>query len=274
MRGDGPLVPAARGAATAVTHLEEPAMSTGVPGPGNDPLGQPAAVRAAPPLPAPRAFALAGKLRPPLATAFELQRTEVCERIFNAGAARLVLLRAPAGFGKTTVMLQVRRRFEETGLPQAWLTLDRADNDVGRFLAALTASLEPLIPALRKLRPLDGQGPDELAFALIDTVTAHPAPLALFLDDFEVLQSPVVLGLVQELIEQLPRGAQLIVGSRGVPELGLGRLRARGRLLEVEPTQLRFSEAEVDGFLRQQRGLTLLPEDIRRLHRSTEGWAA
>jgi len=252
-------------------------MSTGVSGPGDvqaDPGAScpPAPSPVAPPAAA-RPFPVTSRLRPPVATGFEIQRTEVCERIFNAGAARLVLVRAPAGFGKTTVMVQVRRRFEETGLPQAWLTLDRADNDVGRFLAVLTASLEPLIPALRALRAAPDQGPDELAFALIDTVAAHPAPLALFFDDFEVLQSPVVLGLVQELIEQLPRGAQLIIGSRGVPELGLGRLRARGRLLEVEPTQLRFSEVEVDGFLRQKRGLALQPEDIRRLHRSTEGWA-
>lgn len=222
----------------------------------------------------PRGVPFSGKLRPPLDSGFELQRTEVCERIFNAGAARLVLLRAPAGFGKTTVMLQVRRRFEETGLPQAWLTLDRADNDVGRLLAVLVAALEPLIPALRRLDLAGRKGPDELAFALIDTVAAHPTPFALFLDDFEELQGPVVLGLVQELIEQLPRGAQLIVGSRGAPDLGLGRLRARGRLLEVEPEQLRFSEAEVDGYLRERRGLALQPEDIRRLHRSTEGWVA
>ena len=222
----------------------------------------------------PRAMPFTGKLRAPLDTPFELPRTEVIERIFNAGAARLVLLRAPAGFGKTTVMLQLRRRFEETGVPQAWLTLDRADNDVGRLLAALVAALEPLIPALRRINLADRKGPDELAFALIDTVAAHPAPFALFLDDFEELQSPVVLGLIQELIEQLPRGAQLIVGSRGAPDLGLGRLRARGRLLEVEPEQLRFSEAEVDGYLRERRGLPLRPEDIRRLHRSTEGWVA
>ena len=221
-----------------------------------------------------RAVPFAGRLRPPLDTAFELPRNEVCERIFNAGAARLVLLRAPAGFGKTTVMQQVRRRFEETGLPQAWLTLDRADNDVGRLLAGLVAALEPLIPALRRLDLADRKGPDELAFALIDTVAAHPAPFALFLDDFESLQGPVVLGLIQELIEQLPRGAQLIVGSRGAPEIGLGRLRARGRLLEIEPEQLRFSEAEVDGYLRERRGLPLHPDDIRRLHRSTEGWVA
>ncbi|MGE4336398.1 MAG: LuxR C-terminal-related transcriptional regulator [Pigmentiphaga sp.] len=222
----------------------------------------------------PRAVAFAGKLRPPLGSSYELPRPQVCERIFNAGGARLVLLRAPAGFGKTTVMLQVLRRFQETRLPHAWLTLDRADNDVGRLLSALVAALAPQIPRLSELDPDRRNGLDELAFGLIDTVAAHPAPFALFLDDFEVLQGPVVLGLIQELIEQLPRGAQIIMGSRGAPELGLGRLRARGKLLEIEPEQLRFSESEVDHYLRERRGLPLQPEDIRRLHRSTEGWVA
>jgi LuxR family maltose regulon positive regulatory protein len=221
----------------------------------------------------PRAATLEPKLTPPQSSAFEIVRTEVCERIFAAGAAKLVLLRAPAGFGKTTTMLQVHERFVQTGLSAAWLTLDRADNDVMRFLAALTAALARLIPGLAA--PQDANsGPDELAFAVIDRVAAHPAPFALFLDDFEALQNPAAIGIVSELIEQLPRGAQLIVGSRGVPELGLGRLRARGRLLEVEPAQLRFSEAEADAFLRQRRGLQLAPDDVRRLHRSTEGWAA
>jgi LuxR family maltose regulon positive regulatory protein len=228
---------------------------------------------AAPPPVLPRAAALGPKLTPPQSSAFEIARTEVCERIFAAGAAKLVLLRAPAGFGKTTTMLQVHERFVQTGLPAAWLTLDRADNDVMRFLAALTATLSRLIPGLAS--PQEAHiGPDELAFAVIDRVAAHPAPFALFLDDFEALQNPAAIGIVSELIEQLPRGAQLIVGSRGVPELGVGRLRARGRLLEVEPAQLRFTEAEADDFLRLRRGLQLAPDDVRRLHRSTEGWAA
>jgi LuxR family maltose regulon positive regulatory protein len=221
----------------------------------------------------PRAAALGAKLIPPQSTAFEIARTEVCERIFAAGAAKLVLLRAPAGFGKTTAMLQVHERFVQTGLPTAWLTLDRADNDIARFLAALTATLARLIPGL-STPPHAATGPDELAFAVIDRVAAHPLPFALFLDDFEMLQNPAAVGIVAELIEQLPRGAQLVVGSRGVPELGLGRLRARGRLLEVDPSQLRFSEAEADAFLRERRGLALRPDDVRRLHRSTEGWAA
>lgn len=223
----------------------------------------------------PPAALLESKLTPPQSAPHEIARTEVCERIFNAGSARLVLLRAPAGFGKTTLMLQVRRRFEESGLPTAWLTLDRADNDVSRFLAALAAALQPLVPGVATPQLDVGDGrPDQQAFALIDCVAAHPAPFALFLDDFEALQSPAVVGLVSELIEQLPRGAQIVIGSRAVPELSLGRLRARARLLDIDPTQLRFSVDEADGYLRQQRGLRLDADDVRRLHRSTEGWAA
>lgn len=220
-----------------------------------------------------RVSTLTAKLRPPQRPATEVARVDICERIFAAGAAKLVLLRAPAGFGKTTAMLQVRERFLQTGLPTAWLTLDRGDNDVGRFLAGLTAALAPWIPGLPDLEEGGAGSPDRIALALIDRVAAHPAPFALFCDDFETVQNPAVAAIVGELIEQLPRGAQVIMGSRGVPELGLGRLRARGRLLEIEPVHLRFSEAEADGFLRQQRGLALGPDDVRRLHRSTEGWA-
>lgn len=218
---------------------------------------------------------LVSKLNPPQAGAFEVARTEICEQIFAAGAIKLVLLHAPAGFGKTTVMLQLRRRFVEAGLPCAWLTLDSADNDVGRFLAVLAAALDPLLPGLfNHEADVLTDAPDGRAFEVINRVAAHPGPFALFLDDVELLKSPAVLGLLDRFIEQLPAGAQLIVGSRGTPDLTLGRLRARGRLLEIESDQLRFSIAEADSYLRERRGLALAPQDLLRLHASTEGWAA
>src|SRR5882757_5028372 len=82
------------------------------------------------------------KLNPPQASPFEVARTEICEQIYAAGAARLVLLSAPPGFGKTTVMQQLCQRFEQTGIATSWLTLDAADNDVVRFLSMLAAALD------------------------------------------------------------------------------------------------------------------------------------
>src|SRR3989344_9415689 len=93
-----------------------------------------------------RASPLASKLSPPQSAAFEIARTHICERIFNAGAARLVVLRAPAGFGKTTVMLQARRRFEDAGLATGGLRPESSDNVLGRFLSSLAAHAGPFVP--------------------------------------------------------------------------------------------------------------------------------
>lgn len=223
-----------------------------------------------------RAATLVAKLRPPMLTPFQVERRAICDAVCAAGFVKLVLVRAPAGFGKTTAMLQCRARLDAEGVATAWLTLDRADNDATRFLGSLEAAFElvlrkggaPLAAALPA-----PQSAGEHALALIDRMAAHDRPFTLFLDDFEALQNPAVAGLVWQVVEQLPPGARLVVGTRWVPESGLARLRARGELLEIEPAQLRFTAEETDSFLRRARGLALQPAAISTLHRRTEGWA-
>ncbi|WP_454644797.1 LuxR C-terminal-related transcriptional regulator [Bradyrhizobium liaoningense] len=217
--------------------------------------------------------ALSAKLAAPVLTSNAIERPALSQRVVAAPSAPIVLLRAPAGFGKTTLMLEVRRRLEASAIPTAWLTLDPADNDVGRFLYVLRAALTPLISGLSNLEP-DAAGPDEVALGLIDAIAAHRTPFALFLDDFETVLGDAVLGLVRELIGHLPAGARIVIGSRNVPELGLGRLRAHGKLVEIEPTHLRFTIEEADVYLRDRRRLALSQDDVVHLHRSTEGWVA
>jgi LuxR family maltose regulon positive regulatory protein len=217
--------------------------------------------------------ALSAKLAAPLSTGREIERAVLTERVLAATSARLALLRAPAGFGKTTLMLEIRRRLARAGVPTAWLTLDPGDDDVGRFLSALEAALAPLALGLAATSQAEW-GPHERALALMDAVATHNDPFALFLDDFESVQGGAVLGLVRELIDHLPSGARVVIGSRGAPELGLGRMRASGHLVEVEPTHLRFTLEEAGAYLRDKRGLSLSSEDVSRLHRRTEGWAA
>ena len=219
--------------------------------------------------------ALASKLSPPRVSASQVPREAICQAIADARGARLVLVRAPAGFGKTTTLVQAQARLAASGLDTAWLTLDRADNDVPRFLACLQQAVAPLLAE----HPPAGADP----LAVLDALARQGAPFALFLDDFELISEPAVLGLVRELIDHLPRGGQLVLGSRSLPDLGLGRLRAAGQLLEIDAEPLRFSLAEAQQYFALRHGTAAGPAGaapselqahLPELLRKTEGWIA
>jgi LuxR family maltose regulon positive regulatory protein len=203
------------------------------------------------------------KLSPLVQRVAEVRRAGVAERLERAGSVKLVLVRAPAGFGKTTAMVQLRESLQQRGVATAWLTLDNADNDVPRFLAGLSAAVAQLGLERRSIE----------SHNVLDELAAEDTPYALFLDDFEVIREGGVMGLVRELLEHLPRNGQIVVGSRSLPDLGLGRLRARGQLLELGAEVLRFTQPESAEFFRL-RGAELSLEALDRAHDRTEGWVA
>ena len=236
------------------------------------------------PPPRPASNLLASKLSPPSVRPGQVPRDAVCRAIVDMRAARLVLVRAPAGFGKTTALVQARDRLADQGLDTAWLTLDRTDNDLPRFLAGLQQAVAAIAGELPA---------SDDPLSLLDALARHATPFALFLDDFELITEPAVLGLVREIIDHLPRCGQLVLASRSLPDQGLslGRLRAAGQLLEIDAEQLRFSLAETqrffalrhagpaDGYAQVQAELQaeLLAElqaNLPELLRKTEGWIA
>ncbi|MDM0086558.1 MULTISPECIES: LuxR C-terminal-related transcriptional regulator [unclassified Variovorax] len=204
------------------------------------------------------------KLNPPAVVVTQVLRTAISEQI-AAAAVKLVLVRAPAGFGKTTAMAQSRQRMEADGVATAWLTLDRADNDVSRFLICLGEAVQRL--------GVD-EPPANAPFDAVAALAAHDSPFTLFLDDFEVVQEPAVLGLVREVIDHLPRRGRIVIGSRSLPDLGVGRLRARGQLMEIDTDRLRFNIDETSAFFGQRAGQALPADMLSQLHRKTEGWVA
>lgn len=191
-------------------------------------------------------------------------RSKVCDAVCDS-LARLLLLHAPAGFGKTTAMLQCQDRFQAEGVATVWLTLDSADNDVSRFLSNLEAALRRL--GIEPIRP--GSPHD-----LVRAIAGCDVPFAIFLDDFESVHEPVVVGLVQEILEHLPRDGRLVIGSRSVPAFGLGRMRVRGQVEEVSVDALRFDLAETSDFLRLRGYGKMSSEFVAALHAKTEGWGA
>ena len=206
---------------------------------------------------------LTAKLTAPSAVATQVMRKTLCNKVCAADVARLVLVQAPAGFGKTTAMLQIRARLEAQGAATTWLTLDPSDNDAARFLECLSLAVRNLSPD------------ENIEESLTETVNSFPTrspPFAIFLDNFEQIDEAEIVALLKPIIERLPRGGRIVVGSRSTPKLGLARLRGLGLLLEIDADDMRFSLDETQQYFRL-RSLPELSEDsVSRLHIKTEGW--
>ncbi len=193
-----------------------------------------------------------------------------------AERARLVVICAPAGFGKTTVMAEWRGRLKEQGIATGWLTLDEGDDDVSRFLVHLRAAMGAIDPACGTSSQEEYSAEKPAAGMLMDLlecVASQEAPFALFLDDYETIRNPEVHKALRRVLRVVPPAGRIIVGTRREPELGLARLRAHGLLTEIGPPELRFRRDETQEFFLDKHGLDLEPEDLDRLQRCTEGWA-
>lgn len=220
-----------------------------------------------------QASRMAVNLNAPRASPIQIQRSAICEAACGARSAKAVLVSAPAGFGKTTAMSQIRSRLESSGVTTAWLTCDAADNDPARFSCNLAAAVAQLKLA-HSGRDADEVQPSLSALDTIDRLRRIPSPFAIFLDDLEHLQESAVLGLLAQLLDQLPRHGLIVIGTRTRPDIGLARLRVHGELVEIDASSLRFSLDETVEFFNDKRHLAIPLDELRQLHQSTEGWVA
>jgi LuxR family maltose regulon positive regulatory protein len=191
---------------------------------------------------------------------------------------KLTLIRAPAGWGKSTLLADWHT-FEGETRPFAWVALDGDDNDHVRFWTYLIHALRTLdssagevsLPMLRAPR-VSVVG--EVLPALSNELAALPTRVVLVLDDYHLVRNPEIDEGVAFFLEHLPQTLELAISSRSEPALPLARLRARAELVEIDSRQLRFSDEEAGLFLNGLHGLDLDHEDVVRLRELTEGWAA
>lgn len=188
---------------------------------------------------------------------------------------RLVLLSAPPGYGKTSLLAEWIGARET---PVAWLALDGEDNDPQRFFQYIVLALKPHLPALTEL--LAALHAPQMAH--LETLTAevvnHLAqreqPLLLVLDDYHVLHNPQNHALVQYLLDHQPPQLRLVLVSRQDPPLNLARLRARRQMMEIRQRDLSFTPAEASQLLQNVVNCSLNEAQVAELTSRTEGWAA
>jgi LuxR family transcriptional regulator, maltose regulon positive regulatory protein len=199
-------------------------------------------------------------------------RRGVLESIAQVPEARLVLFAAAAGFGKSMAMRQYREQLDRDGCRTAWLTLDESDDQPARFRGRILAALGKMgCSVVVSEGPTDGAS---LAGFVADALALAPAPTALLLDGFEEIKNPALLDFLQRLLQSLPSTSRLVLSTRTPPKLALGRLRARGHLVEIDQKQLRFSHEEAYEFLAAQPGLDVDADQVEQLYAASGGWAA
>ena len=205
-------------------------------------------------------------------------REALVARLSDAPGARLALIRAPAGWGKSTLLSQWRSA-EEGKRWFAWVTLDSSDSDPIRFWAYAVEALRSVAPELgsRSLGLLRAPGVDlvsEMLPVLIGELEVFQRPLVLALDDYHQLEGGAVHAGMRRLLEYLPDHVCVAIATRTEPPLQVPRLRARGQLVEVDADELRFSGTEAGVLLNELLGLELGDEDVAALHQRAEGWPA
>jgi len=174
---------------------------------------------------------LTAKLTPPTASRYVVDRTSICNQVFQAFGSKVVLIRAPAGFGKTTVMAQLWNRYRKEGTAVAWLNLDEADNDLPRFLTYLMVALKQQLRPTATLDDVDtgiAFDPGYVTTLLANQLEQRDAPFVLFIDEVDVIRDSTVLAFIKQMTARLPNNTRLVLGSRTFPEIGLGKLRAHG----------------------------------------------
>ncbi len=213
---------------------------------------------------------LVTKLFAPVPRTQLLVRPRVLKNFKTSQGGICTLISAPAGFGKTSLVLSW---LEQTKTPTAWLSLDTNDNEVGRFFLHLFATLAraglkingesiPSLPA------------DILITQIINALVISNIAIELVLDDYHLINNKEIHKAFGFLLDNLPSQLHLIITTRADPPLNLPRLRIKGQLNEIRAQDLRFQTDEITDLLKEALELVINRQQVEILEQRTEGWIA
>ncbi len=208
-------------------------------------------------------------------------RPRLSELLDRGAASKLMLVSAPAGFGKTTLLTEWLAAGPAAPAGErlvAWLSLDRGDNHAASFWAYVIAALRTVASgigegALALLQAPQPPPVEAVLTILLNDLGAVAGEIVLVLDDYHVIDAREVQDGMAFLLDHLPPRLHVVIASRTDPALPLARLRARGELAEIRAAGLRFTADEAAAYLNGM-GLRLTTRDVTALEARTEGWIA
>ncbi len=218
------------------------------------------------------------KLSPPVNPSGLVDRPRLAVLLERAAGARITLVQAAAGYGKTSLLSQWFRQLATRESAAGWLTLDSAEREAADLLAYVAAAVAGAVPdSGQVLEEIQEHGREMAAESMIAVIVNQlqraETPVFLFFDDLHRLGERPLTALAR-LLELAPDNAHFLFATRETPDLPLGRYRALGQLLEIEGPELRFTAGEIRLFLAEEGTGNLSVEDVEALDQRTEGWIA
>lgn len=191
----------------------------------------------------------------------------------------LILLSAPAGYGKTTLLAQFT---VDAPLPVGWYQLDAGDNDPAIFFEYLVECIANSYPKfgptprslLQSIENIAAEWQRFLVVLINEIVETVPGDILLILEDYHLIENPLIHSFVDRLLAQVPPQLHMLISTRSDPLISLARLRARRQVAEVRGYHLQFTPEEVQTLFNEIANLDLPANNIQELVKETEGWAA
>lgn len=205
-----------------------------------------------------------------------VHRTMLHEKL-NIGLSRkLILISAPAGFGKTTIVSDWINQFNIT---TAWFSIDKGDNDPVEFLSYVISGIQAINPTFGQSTLNLLQSPNKpsnvtIASLLINEIVGIDQNFLLVLDDFHLITNSEMVELMAFLLEHLPGNIHIVILTRSDPALPFARLRSQHQLIELRSSDLSFSANDISVLFNKKLKLGLSVEDVYSLETKTEGWIA
>lgn len=217
---------------------------------------------------------IAAKNHSPVSPPALLPREKFNDLLHGLEPVSLLLVHAPAGYGKTTTIAE---RLASLEARAAWLRLETGDNDPGRFAGYLANALNEATAGTcdSVLAALQQQGYRHLEAFLTDVLANLPQddePLYLVLDDYHLVTNSEIHEALRFLLRHIPGYLTLVLISRTIPPVGVAQLRMQGRLTEITSRDLGFTPDEAQLYLQARLPFEVSREDIERAVRRVEGW--